>query len=750
MAATPVVLAAVSVGGGLASTLIPSHAATGPLAAPGFGTAAPTRILALREPPLPGSARLQLGSSVRGLDELTQRSTTLSLAIGQGRSEPGSSALGRRAPVRGSGTVRAGAAVRVATPARTGHASAASPDTPHPKRTVPFAVDSDPGPVAPRVVPTVPSETHRVSGGSEGVPPAPVLADLDGTQMVGAYEGRRHASPGRRSHSHRPTGSSGTGTRRSRGSGGRTSPASPAATSTTITEPDLTPTTTGAQTATPPTSGNGGDTGATSPAATSIDPATAAVAATPATTTSETPPPPPTTAPEATPTTTGTQTTSPPPTSAAAVATTASTTGTGPAAGVTAATTATTTDTPSPTVLSTLPAFQTPAPGPSTGSQTTSAAAIPNSSAQVYVATDGNDATCARNNPNAPCATLDEADAIAQPGDTIQVGPGTYGSSTPDYGYGEYILHSTPATYVCAPGAAADSVTFSDPGFLIGPGGGNVTFTGDCFHFHVLVIGLRGYSGAGNEVSTVTLNGVHVDSFDITGVDGVTLENSQIGPIDACFGIGQAASYGAPASAECSPSNPTEAYWATQPDGTIDGNQDEPFVHNNGPDDNANTNLENDTFVGMQTKWPDYFHQGGLLVWGTTGLTIENSTFENNTIYNVEFGSGDNTNTDLIDNTFGAAVYTLADSNPGAALPPQQCQDGLDAAGGNFTNDVVQGNTWVQCMEIGTGNYSGTVVTDNTIGPYPNCPATPGVTYTGNTSAGQLVCGDAPEATATG
>ena len=173
----------------------------------------------------------------------------------------------------------------------------------------------------------------------------------------------------------------------------------------------------------------------------------------------------------------------------------------------------------------------------------------------------------------------------------------------------------------------------------------------------------------------------------------------------------------------------------------IDGNQDEPFVHSNGPDDNTNTNLQNDTFVGMQTKWPDYFHQGGLLVWGTTGLTIENSTFENNTIYNVEFGSGDNINTDLINNTFGAAVYTLADSNPGAALPPQQCQDGLDAAGGDFTNDLVQGNTWVQCMGIGVGNYSGTVVTDNTIGPYPNCPATPGVTYTGNTSDGESACG---------
>ena len=363
------------------------------------------------------------------------------------------------------------------------------------------------------------------------------------------------------------------------------------------------------------------------------------------------------------------------------------------------------------------------------------------------MATDGDDATCARNDPHAPCATLDEADAIAQPGDTIQVAPGTYGSSTTDYGYGEYILHSTPATYVCAPGAAADSVSFSDPAFLIGPGGGNVTISGDCFHFHVLVVGLRGYSGQGNEVSNVTVDGIHVDSFDITGVNDVTVESSQIGPIDACFGIGQAASYGAPASAECDPSNPTEAYWATQPDGTIDGNQDEPFVHNNGSDLATDVTFDNDTFEGMQTKWPDYFHQGGLLVWGTTGLTIENSTFENNAIYNVEFGSGDNTNTDLIDNTFGAAVYTLADSDPGSTLPAQQCQDGLDAAGGDFTNDVVEGNTWVQCMDIGLpdlGNYSGTVVSDNTIGPYANCPATPGVTYTGNTSDGQPACGDTP------
>ena len=242
----------------------------------------------------------------------------------------------------------------------------------------------------------------------------------------------------------------------------------------------------------------------------------------------------------------------------------------------------------------------------------------PSAAASVFLSPSGNDSSCSRN--GSACRSFDRADSIAQNGDVIQVAPGVYPSGPPNYGYGQSIMHSTQVTFVCQPSASADSVSFTDPEFLIGPGGGNIAFNGSCFHFHILDIGLRGYSGGSNIIHDVTLNGVHMDSFDITGVNSVTVNNSQIGPIVACFGsVTEAQTNGAPASAACSSSgSPVEAYWASV--GGTAGKQDEPFVHDNGSDTATNVTFNGDHFTGMQTKWPDYFHQGGLLVWGSSGL----------------------------------------------------------------------------------------------------------------------------------
>ena len=127
------------------------------------------------------------------------------------------------------------------------------------------------------------------------------------------------------------------------------------------------------------------------------------------------------------------------------------------------------------------------------------------------------------------------------------------------------------------------------------------------------MVPLGGYSSDGNSANLVhgiTVDGVHMDSFDITGVKNVTVKNSQVGPIDACFAnASQAAANGEPATAACDPSNPVEAYWASV-GGTLD-RQDEPFVHNNGPD--VATNVVFDTTGsrgGRQggrarsTRWP--------------------------------------------------------------------------------------------------------------------------------------------------
>ncbi len=370
--------------------------------------------------------------------------------------------------------------------------------------------------------------------------------------------------------------------------------------------------------------------------------------------------------------------------------------------------------------------------------------------ANIWLSASGSDsgANCKRSatattapTASTACASPDKADQLAVAGDTIGVIPGTYKGVTTNYGYPLNIIHANQATFACQSGAAADSVVFDSAGFLFGPGAGNITFSGNCFHFHVLVIGLRGYdssTNAANRVHDININGAHVDSFDITGVNNVTIQNSQIGPIDACFGAGKAAAFGAPSSAECSASNPTEAYWATQTDGTQDV-QDEPFVHNNGGDLATNVTLDKNHFTGMQTKWPNVFHQGGLLVWGTSGLTLENNTFDHNAIYNIEFNAGTSeSNGTFQNNVFGKSVYTLADgSNSAKPLPDGQCQDGMQDPSGTstFTNELWRYNTFVQCFDIGQySGFSNTRVVGNLIGDFANCTANGGVTYNHNAS----------------
>jgi hypothetical protein len=740
VAATPVVLAAVSVGGGLASTLLPSHAVTSPLATPALGAAGAARITAMREPAVPGSARFRLGPPVRGVDELKQRSTALSLALGQGRSESGSSALDRRAPARASGTVGGGAAGRKAAPARAGRVSNPSTVTPRPTGSVDVETGSALVAATPRVVPASPIEMDRLSGGSDKTVTAPpVLDELGGTRVFGTYDGRRHGWSGRRWHSQWSSGSDGDGDGDVAGSSGdrddSTSPAPPDAT-TTITEPDPTQTTTGPQTATsPPPSG---DAGVTSDATTT---GTDVPAAATDTTSTETPP---TTEPEATPTTTETQAAAFPPAGGGAGASD-STTSTGPTTSEATTTTSTTTttsdtttdtttDTPATTATSTpSPAAQ--SPSPSTGAQDASAVATPNGSAQIYVATDGNDATCARDNPNAPCATLDGADAVAQPGDTIQVAPGNYPDVAKD-GYGAGIFHDTQATYVCAPGAAAESVTFDSPGFLVGPGGGNVTIEGSCFSFHVVHVGLDGYNSsscANCQVENVTFDDVSMDSFEITGAENVTIADSTVGPLVTCYADGDGS--GAPSYADC----PDGSYWSSQ-GGTAGGGQDEPFIHNNGPDIATDVTLQGDTIEGISSLW-DGTHTGGLLFWSTANLHILDTTFTHDAIYDIlENQDSTDTGLEIEGNTFDNPVYSQDPTdNSGAPLVAPGWQEvELGSSGDTLTDATVSGNTFTNGIRFGDSSNSATYddvsVADNTLGSDTTCGPLAGITFAGNDS----------------
>ena len=291
---------------------------------------------------------------------------------------------------------------------------------------------------------------------------------------------------------------------------------------------------------------------------------------------------------------------------------------------------------------------------------------------------------------------------------------------------------------MCAPGAAADSVQFTDPVFSFNPGAGNITISGACFHFHILQGGLGGYPSA--VIQNIVVDGVHMDSFDLTGVQHFTISNSQIGPIDACFGIGQAAAFGAPTSAECDPANPVEAYWASIPTGTL-GLQDEPYIHSNGS--LCCVTLSNDHFTGMQTKWPTVFHQGGLLLWDACNSSITNSTFDHNAVYDIELNAGYNCPGLAVTGTFFGSPYDgLENGSPPKLLPQGQCQEGIfDPTGTSDFNSITwTGNTFQSCLKSGPlagstpSSYSAVTVSGNTIASGGAvCVQAPGLTFSKNT-----------------
>jgi hypothetical protein len=93
----------------------------------------------------------------------------------------------------------------------------------------------------------------------------------------------------------------------------------------------------------------------------------------------------------------------------------------------------------------------------------------------VWVATNGNDSTCARRDPARPCATLDRARDVARCGDSVHIRAGRYGSQS--IGNGTSCAHNpvtfaaslAPVTFgevrVCASGVTIVGITIRNADF---------------------------------------------------------------------------------------------------------------------------------------------------------------------------------------------------------------------------------------------------------------------------------------------
>ena len=97
----------------------------------------------------------------------------------------------------------------------------------------------------------------------------------------------------------------------------------------------------------------------------------------------------------------------------------------------------------------------------------------------------------------APCKTLDRAYQVASPGETISVAGGVYSSTWPAAGAHAIMkpgkpAGSAPITFTCSGPVRFDATA---PNFMIYPGVHDLKFSGGCFRFHIVQIGLGGYSG---------------------------------------------------------------------------------------------------------------------------------------------------------------------------------------------------------------------------------------------------------------
>jgi hypothetical protein len=368
----------------------------------------------------------------------------------------------------------------------------------------------------------------------------------------------------------------------------------------------------------------------------------------------------------------------------------------------------------------------------------------------VWLATTGNDAGCRRNDQTRPCATFGKSFQLAHGGDTVIVQAGRYPTTNESSGatdIGPPGKKQAPVTFRCAGGG---DVTFAAAEFAFLPGVSGVAFQGGCFRFHVVDFGYGGYTGV---TSNIELDGVHMESFNCPGCRNVTIRNSEIGPLVACYMPGDG--YGVPSYGNCDASDPNQAYWAAQ--GGTSGPQQEPFIHSGGAGRAINFTLDHDRIHGISSRWSGT-HTGGLLIWDTDGLTIENTTFDHDAIYDIEFNSCSN-DIDVVlrNNVFGWPVYSFdpTEPRPGKELPTGFRELGIGVGGAAQCGGTtpIERNWTIEFNRIAHGfitdgipgtTYDNVVIRGNVLGSQTTCGQNGvpvGVTFDSNVFVGRHSCG---------
>jgi hypothetical protein len=284
----------------------------------------------------------------------------------------------------------------------------------------------------------------------------------------------------------------------------------------------------------------------------------------------------------------------------------------------------------------------------------------------VYVAPQGSDKTsCTRSEP---CKSFDRAYRVASPGQTIELAGGTYPPQTIKVDPRKVRAPSN-VVFRPAPGA---TVTIAGELTMYGS---HATFLGSGHPSNFKVrkltsVGTRGATTS-NHVEFDDLNG---ETFTIGPNYDITIKGGDWGPSTACH----------PRNSKTSPASWCPAgspYARTGNDGTNGS-----YENGIGPDGTIKNQWPHDILIDGVTIHDQNsldlvkLHEGGLFIISGYGITIRNSKFLRNVVYQIQVQ--DFTNKDCCGMTFGPLHDVVIENNWFG-----QPVTGLSDPGGNRTND---------------------------------------------------------------
>jgi len=278
---------------------------------------------------------------------------------------------------------------------------------------------------------------------------------------------------------------------------------------------------------------------------------------------------------------------------------------------------------------------------PTTSASTAQCASPPPSPANRFVSPAGSDGNACTQ--TAPCKSFDRAYQVAQPGDTVSVAPGSYGAQVISYVQGRDSaaqVNFVPSGQVVIQG---DVEIHASAVHLQGQATGSIA----SWRSRTFPLSVSGRISVEGDSSTqyprnVTLEGVETGNLGVFSSDNVVVRDVDVGPamLDSAGGSCTRFENKIGANGAAVPKEPSNVLL------------ERVAIHD-----------QNRTQAAANADC----HFGGLFLISGNGITIRNSVFEQNVVYNIQvqnFGGGNQpTNVTIENNWFGCPVENSFTAN---------------------------------------------------------------------------------------